>query len=54
VKRTQLYLDEETARILKPLSHQKGTTISELVRTSLRWLRLTWIGRTIFSPGLTE
>jgi len=36
VKRTQLYLDEEMARILKTLSRQKGTTISELVRTSLR------------------
>ena len=36
MKRTQLYLDEEMARILETLSRQKGTTISELVRTSLR------------------
>jgi hypothetical protein len=36
MKRTQLYLDEEMARILETLSRQKGTTVSELVRTSLR------------------
>jgi hypothetical protein len=36
MKRTQLYLDEEMARILETISRQKGTTISELVRTSLR------------------
>jgi nuclear transport factor 2 (NTF2) superfamily protein len=36
MKRTQLYLDEEMARILETLSRQKGTTISELVRASLR------------------
>jgi len=36
MKRTQLYLDEEVARMLETLSRQKGTTISELVRTSLR------------------
>jgi hypothetical protein len=36
MKRTQLYLDEEMARTLKTLSRQKGTTISELVRTSLQ------------------
>lgn len=36
MKRTQLYLDEEMARKLDSLSRQKGTTISELVRTSLR------------------
>ena len=36
MKRTQLYLDEEMARTLGTLSRQKGTTISELVRESLR------------------
>ncbi|MBN1568354.1 MAG: ribbon-helix-helix protein, CopG family [Acidobacteria bacterium] len=36
MKRTQLYLDEEMARVLETLSRQKGTTVSELVRASLR------------------
>ena len=36
MKRTQLYLDEEMARNLETLSRQKGTTISELVRASVR------------------
>jgi predicted DNA-binding protein len=36
VKRTQLYLDEEMARTLAALSRQKGTTISTLVRESVR------------------
>ena len=36
MKRTQLYLDENMARILETMSRQKGTTISELVRESLR------------------
>jgi hypothetical protein len=36
MKRTQLYLDEEMARTLETLSRQKGTTISELVRSGLR------------------
>lgn len=36
MKRTQLYLDEDIARSLQTLSRQKGTTVSELVRTSLR------------------
>jgi hypothetical protein len=36
MKRTQLYLDEEMARTLETLSRQKGATVSELVRTSLR------------------
>jgi len=36
VKRTQLYLDEEMARILAALSRQRGTTVSELVRESVR------------------
>lgn len=36
MKRTQLYLDEEMARMLDTLSRQRGTTVSELVRTSLR------------------
>jgi hypothetical protein len=36
MKRTQLYLDEEMARSLETLSRQKGATVSELVRASLR------------------
>jgi hypothetical protein len=36
MKRTQLYIDEEMARILDTLSRQKGVTVSELVRESLR------------------
>lgn len=36
VKRTQLYLDQEMARTLAALSRQRGTTVSELVRESLR------------------
>jgi hypothetical protein len=36
MRRTQLYLDEEMARTLAALSRQKGTTISELVRESVR------------------
>jgi hypothetical protein len=36
MKRTQLYLDEDMARTLETMSRQKGTTISELVRESLR------------------
>ena len=36
MKRTQLYIDEEMARILDTLSRQKGITVSELVRESLR------------------
>ena len=36
MKRTQLYLDEEMARALAALSRKEGTTISELVRESVR------------------
>ena len=36
MKRTQLYLDEDMARLLETMSRQEGTTISELVRESLR------------------
>lgn len=36
MKRTQLYLDEEMARTLGALSRQRGTTVSELVRESVR------------------
>ncbi len=36
MKRTQLYLDEAMARTLAALSRQKGTTVSELVRESVR------------------
>jgi hypothetical protein len=36
MKRTQLYLDEEMAKILSALSRQKGRTVSDLVRESLQ------------------
>ena len=36
MKRTQLYLSEEMARTLGALSRQKGATVSELVRESVR------------------
>lgn len=36
MKRTQLYLDDEMARTLAALSRQKGKTVSELVRESVR------------------
>jgi hypothetical protein len=36
MKRTQLYLDEEMARMLQTVSRQRGKTISELVRASVR------------------
>jgi hypothetical protein len=36
MKRTQLYLDEKMAKTLARLSRRRGTTISELVRESLR------------------
>ena len=36
MKRTQLYLDEQMARMLAALSRQRGTTVSQLVRESVR------------------
>ena len=36
MKRTQLYLDDEMARILAALGRQKGRTVSDLVRESLK------------------
>jgi hypothetical protein len=36
MKRTQLYLDEEMAKMLSTLSRQKGRSISDLVRESLQ------------------
>lgn len=36
MKRTQLYLDEEMAKMLSALSRQKGRSISDLVRESLQ------------------
>jgi hypothetical protein len=36
MKRTQLYLDEQMARTLAALSRQRGTTVSQLVRESVR------------------
>jgi predicted nucleic acid-binding protein len=35
VKRTQLYLDEDMARLLAAESHHRGTTVSELVRDAV-------------------
>lgn len=36
MKRTQLYLDDDIARILATVSRQTGATISELVRECVR------------------
>jgi hypothetical protein len=36
MKRTQLYLDEDLARILSTLSRQQGRTVSDLVRECVR------------------
>jgi len=36
MKRTQLYLDEEMARTLTALGRQRGKTLSQLVRESVR------------------
>jgi hypothetical protein len=36
MKRTQLYLDDATARILAAVSRERKTTVSELVRESVR------------------
>jgi Ribbon-helix-helix protein, copG family len=36
MKRTQLYLDEDIARILSSVSRQQGKTVSELVRECVR------------------
>ena len=36
MKRTQLYLDDEMAKMLSALSRQKGRTVSDLVRESLQ------------------
>ena len=36
MKRTQLYLDDDMARILATVSRQRGATISELVRECVR------------------
>lgn len=36
MKRTQIYIDEETYRNLKKESSIKNTTVSELIRKSLR------------------
>src|SRR5438094_7278558 len=36
MKRTQLYLDDDIARILSIMSRQRGQTISELVRECIR------------------
>jgi hypothetical protein len=35
VKRTQLYLDEEMARLLAAEGRRRGTTVSELVRDAI-------------------
>jgi hypothetical protein len=36
MKRTQLYLDDDMAKILSTVSRQQGTTVSELVRACVR------------------
>jgi hypothetical protein len=36
MKRTQLYLDDDIARILSTVSRQKGRTISDIVRECVR------------------
>jgi hypothetical protein len=36
MKRTQLYLDEDIAKVLSTVSRQQGTTVSELVRECVR------------------
>jgi hypothetical protein len=36
MKRTQLYLDDDMAKMLSALSRQTGRTVSELVRESLK------------------
>jgi ribbon-helix-helix CopG family protein len=36
MKRTQLYLDDDIAKILSTVSRQKGKTVSELVRECVR------------------
>jgi len=36
MKRTQLYLDDDIAKILSTVSRQKGTTVSSLVRECIR------------------
>ena len=36
MKRTQLYLDDDIAKILSTVSRQQGKTISELVRECVR------------------
>ena len=36
MKRTQLYLDDDIAKILSTVSRQRGTTVSELVRECIR------------------
>jgi len=39
VKRTQIYLDEETFEYLKAESSLRGVTISEIIRESIRGKR---------------
>lgn len=36
MKRTQLYLDDDIAKILSAVSRQEGRTVSELVRECIR------------------
>jgi hypothetical protein len=36
MKRTQLYLDDDLAKILSTVSRQRRTTVSELVRQCIR------------------
>ncbi len=36
MKRTQLYLDDDMAKILSTVSRQRGTSVSDLVRECIR------------------
>ncbi|HEY2930848.1 MAG TPA: CopG family transcriptional regulator [Acidobacteriota bacterium] len=52
MKRTQLYLDETTARALAAISREKKTTVSELVRESIR--AVYGSGKTVDRPALAR
>ncbi len=41
MRRTQIYLDEEMARALSELSRQRGSSVSELIRESVRLRYMT-------------
>jgi len=55
MKRTQLYLDEDVARVLAALSREQDTTISNLVRKSVRqtYLREKQVDRAALARQLS-